>query len=537
MWYNTAMSNYPATVPHVPFTAAAVVALLSSAFAEPLPQVGDGETLTLERRTYHLREEDTTKVWLDPSNNGSGEKSVALLLTGRRDITVDGNGATLVCHGRTFPFAARGCKGVTFRNFTVTTQYPSCAGLTVLEKADDGFTVRFDDGVCPFEVKDGNVEFRLDGHVVSTRDGRLSLHALDRIAIHYLMTPDAPGDKDEFPATFVGVRAERLDGRRVRFAYCGDRHPKSVKCPYAVGERVVVNLEERRYREVFFFEDCEGVRVEGVTIRRFGGMGVVAQRSGDIAVERLKALPPDGERVTLTADIMQFVNCHGKLTVADCDCGDSLDDVINIHGNYLRVEKAAGRKVTLRAMHKSHEGFFPYRRGDALEFVNARTRAVLAKAAVVGVVPSQTDRFVCEVEVDAEVGAVPVGALVENATLNPEVTIRGNDFHDFPHMRVSGRGRYLIEGNRFTRCMGAVVGMDLAEYWYESGRISEMVIRGNAFTDCNALGGRAFLSFGVSGWGGDAPKIHGRVVLEGNAYKGVRAQRHSVAGVREFVER
>ena len=90
----------------------------------------------------------------------------------------------------------------------------------------------------------------------------------------------------------------------------------------------------------------------------------------------------------------------------------------------------------------------------------------------------------------------------------------------------------MIESNRFERCSAAVLGMDLADYWFESGRISDMTIRNNA-----VVKGGGF-HFGLSGWSGngpDVPKVHGRVVLEGNVFDQVRGARWSAVGVRDFV--
>ena len=74
--------------------------------------------------------------------------------------------------------------------------------------------------------------------------------------------------------------------------------------------------------------------------------------------------------------------------------------------------------------------------------------------------------------------------------------------------------------------------MDLADYWFESGRIADMTIRNNAVVQ-----GGGF-HFGLSGWSGgkpDVPKVHGRVVLEGNTFDQVRGARWSAVGVRDFV--
>lgn len=226
--------------------------------------------------------------------------------------------------------------------------------------------------VCPYAVKDGNLTFSLDGHEVSTGNGRLSLHALDRLVIIYLMTPTAPGNKSEFPAGFVGVT------------------------PEVVGEQTVV-----------------------------------------------------------------------------------------------------------------------------------------AKANVLSRTSDPTDARCCEVLVDADISAADVvGLLVENATLNPNVTIHGNRFEDYPNLRLSGRGTYLIESNRFECCCSAVTGMDLADYWYESGRIANMTIRNNV-----VVNGTGFI-FGLTGWRGNEPnlpKIRGRIVLRGNTFEAMRREKWSAVGVREFV--
>jgi hypothetical protein len=347
------------------------------------------------------------------------------------------------------------------------------------------------------------------------------------------MAPGSPGDKSAFPASFAGALAEDRGNREVRFSYYGDTHQKCRPLPYNVGERVVVNLEEKRYRDVFFFEDCRDVTVENVTIRRFGGMGLVAQRSGDIKVEGLKALPPEGERVTLTADILQFINCYGQVSVTDCEGGHSLDDWINIHGNYLKILSVDGRRMRLKPQHPSQQGFFPYRPGDRIECLTAHTRAVTASARVLSVARDAQDASVAVITTDGEIaGRAHAGQLVENATLNPDVTIRGNRFVNFPHLRLSGRGKYLVEGNRFQDCLKAVHGMDLADYWFESGRISDMTIRGNEIVD-----GGGF-AFGLSGWDeGDpaAPKIHGRILIENNTFKSLKGESVSAAGVRELI--
>lgn len=506
--------------------------LLSS--VEALP---NGATLALQKGVYHLYEEGTKLIWLNASNNRSCNKLVAAPVFNKKGITIDGNGSHLVCHGLVSPFATVNSTEITIRNLAITTEYPYSVGFVIEAKDDEGFTIKFDKGICPYKVKDGNIDFILDGNIISSKDGRISLHSMDRIFVVYLMTPEAPGDKSKFPARFLGIEATDLGEGRVHFKYYGDEHPKSAKCPYEVGEYIAINMEEKRRRNAFFFEDCLNIKLESVSVERFGGMAFLAQRCGNVSIEQFKVLPIGEDRVSVTADIMQIVNCYGTVSITDSECGYSMDDVINIHGNYLEVVKVEGSKVKLDVCHASHDGFFPYRKGDSVEFSEKHTRKLLAKAYVVEVTPDPDNISQCTLEVDRSLENLPIGSLVENATLNPDVNILRNRFSNFPHIRLSGRGKYLVEGNEISQCSQAINISDLADYWYESGRVKDVTIRNNLFQNCNALGGNTFISIGVSGWPENAPLIHEKIVLENNRYVGVKDCKIKVNGVVNFINR
>lgn len=492
-------------------------------------------TLVLQKGTYHLYEEGTKTIWLNVSNNRSCDKYVAMPIFNKKGIVIEGNGSKIVCHGLVFPFATVKSEDVIIRNLTITTEYPYSVGFTIESKDDDGFTIKFDDGICPYVVKDGNIDFMLDGNVISSRDGRVSLHSMDRIHVVYLMTPNAPGDKSKFPARFMGINATDLGNGRVYFKYYGDDHPKSAKCPFEIGEYIAINMEEKRRRCAFLFDDCLNVKLENVAIERFGGMAFIAQRSGNITIDHFKVRPREGERVSVTADIMQLVNCYGKVSIIDSECGSSMDDVINIHGNYLEVVEISGKRARLDVRHSSHAGFFPYREGDVVEFSEKHTRRILATARVVSVTPDPDNISQCILEVDSNIEELPIGSLLENTTLNPDVEILRNKFSDFPHIRLSGRGKYLVEDNEISQCSLAINISDLADYWYESGRVKDMTIRNNLFCNCNALGGNTFISIGVSGWPENAPLIHEKIILENNRFVGVKDCRVKVNGVINFI--
>lgn len=479
-----------------------------------------GERIVFDRGEYRFGVEGGRRIHLDPSNNASGEKRVAFFLRGLRDIEIDGGGSTFVFGGGVSPFAILSCTNVTIRNFTARTERPPYVVFSVGRKDPDGFNLTLDPG---FD------DFPLTGR-------HLCFHSLDRGLQDYYMAPDDPESRDWVPTRYLSGKIERRDGQHRFFRYSPEAHKRYSDCRFETGERVCLNLAGNREQIFCFAEDGQNICLEDVTLVTFGGMGMVAQRTQDISVRRMTVRPTPGLPVTLTADAMHFINCAGDIRVEACEIAGMLDDACNVHGNYLEVTSVGGRSAMLKVGHFEQRGFFPYRVGDEIEFVVRHDRRVLKRAKVVAF--ERMSDAVGRLTADVGLGDIPVGALVEDVTLCPNVTLRDNWFHDFPHVRLSGRGRILMEGNRIERCEDGLVAFDLAEYWYESGRLADLTVRSNVFDRCSSKSGAGpYLRIGLTGYSGtedDVPLIHGRVRLDGNRYRGLIGRPFSVFGVRDF---
>lgn len=509
----------------------------------------DGGTLTLEKREYRLTAVGAKKTFLAPSNNTTGEKNVVFPLFDKNDVTIDGNGATLVCDGDVFPFATLRSRNVTIRNLTITKPHPVVAALTVTAADEKGFTVQFAPGGHPYAVTDGELVFTVDGNTLSTRDGLVAFHAMDKFQVHYILTEKSAAnaeDKEAYPSTYSAVAIEDHGNGEVYFRYRdADKDRKlCTKIPYALGRPLGINIYTRR-NLAFFFEDARDVRLENVTIRRFGGMGLVAQRSGYLTIDGLKVLPPKGDIASTTADMMQINSCYGTVTIQNCEGTDSMDDVIDIHGNYMGVESWDGTNVVLRNYRDwgkptgdDHYGFFPVRVGDTLSFLDESNRREIGRMTVAALTADPKDllHVTAKLEGRAKMALkLPKEVLVENMTLYPDVMFRNNRFTHYPNLRFSGRGKYLIEGNRLENAMSAMLIHDHKRYWYETGPVEDMTIRNNVFVDCNAQGGDAFIRICPMGWHGGGKM--GRILLEGNRYEKLKDKRVAAYAVTDLVDR
>jgi len=385
-------------------------------------------------------------------------------------------------------------------------------------------------------VKDGGIFFKFDNDEIGTATQRLSFHATKRFHVSFLFAGETTASLKNIPGVAIRANAELREGRKVYFRYRTDdtRH-KFGKCPYNIGEPVLFNLAEMRERLGLFFRDCENVRVENVRIERGAGMGLVAQVCKNVTLDGFRVVPLPGERVSITADAMQVINCQGDVLIQNCETSSMLDDVIDVHGNYLLVCRTEGNKARLKIGHRSHNGFFPYRPGDSLEFVDARTRKLFLTARVKGLSDVSDDLESVTLETDTDLSSLPKsGVLVDNVTPIPDsVTLRNNYFHDSFNMRFSGRSKWLIEKNRIEKCL-SILCLDLQGYWSESGPIRDMTIRDNDIISSGSV------VIGLSGWhqtDKNVPQIHDKIVIEDNRFVGMGTDRIKASGVKNLILR
>jgi len=472
----------------------------------------DGGTLRFAPGEYHFFEEGAKDLFLASPGSSTGPKKVAIHIEGRKDVTIDGGGARFVFHGQTFPIVAQRCDGLAIRNFTSRVFQPAIAEFTILEKGDDGFLCQFAPDSPPYETTDdGTILFDTDEGRIDSHAQVLSVHALRFCHIQYLATPSCLHDKDTLASTFYSVAAEDRGGGKVFFRYCGDPHPKNAgKCSYPAGEPLCILLGCARTRSLMSISDCRDVEVADVDVRSGTGMGIVADQCENVRILRYKVRPDEGSLVSLTADTMFLVDTKGRIEIAGCESSWSLDDAINIHGNYTALDSVDGRHATLKIQHHAYAGYFPYRVGEKVEFSRGHGtgKAILGRAAVAEFPAPGRDTTSAQIVFDREIPPEWAGCDVANVSHVPTIWIHGNHFHDFLHIRLSAFADILFENNRLSNGQSVMMVDDLTGYWGECGPVHNLTVRGNDCADMR----HTFFDFHVP--------FTGRAVVEGNRLSG-----------------
>ena len=106
---------------------------------EQIMNIQDGERLILDRREYHVFQEDCLNLRLVVSNtcfeeeSPEGEKNTLFYVSNKKGIEIDGNGAKIIIHGVITPFLFAKSKRITIKNLTVEYRRPTMSEFEIIE--------------------------------------------------------------------------------------------------------------------------------------------------------------------------------------------------------------------------------------------------------------------------------------------------------------------------------------------------------------------------------------------------------------------
>jgi hypothetical protein len=282
-----------------------------------------------------------------------------------------------------------------------------------------------------------------------------------------------------------------LGERRIRIDYSNAVPPRDVGLVYQL------RLIEREEPGAFIWES-KNVTLRSINAHYLQTFGIVGQFSEDITIDRVNFAPaPDSGRSTASfADFVQLSGIKGTVTITGSVFDGPHDDPINIHGTYLEVVgQPAPDTLTLEYKHPQTAGFPQFYPGDEVEFVDKLTMFPIenGRAVVVEVdgpsgmdhskpLTTMTVTFDRPLPHGIDTGG---GTVAENITYTPTVVISGNTFRNVPTrgVLVTTRKPVLITGNHFDAMSMASIYISSDAYqWYESGPVTDVVIRENHFT-------------------------------------------------------
>lgn len=432
-------------------------------------------------KRYDFHEEGAfTKEFYISNHDQDNPKKVAFFLNNLRNVTIDGQGASFVFHGRMIPFILTRSQNVKMTNFSIDFELPHLRQLEILTVDKKANEV-----TATIEPK-GNYEI-VNEKLIATGEGY-------EYQPNYAMAfrPDRRltymrGDVGFYPKSVTEVEPNILkikNWEQIQYTEVGERF--ALRTSYRPTPGIVVDF-------------CKDMVFENIQLHYAEGMGLLAQMTENITLDGFSVClkgENDPRYFTTQADATHFSACKGLILSQNGLYEGMADDAINVHGTYLKIiKKINDHTVQAQYMHPQAWGFQWGEVGDTVQFIEALKMEVVSeknylkslksvdKETIVG---AKVYELTFENRLPKQV--VEGNYSIENLTWTPEVIFRNNTIRN---NRARGTlfstpRHVLCEGNTFDHTHGAAILLaGDSNGWYETGACNDVVIRGNKFR--NAL--------------------------------------------------
>ena len=444
----------------------------------------DGEAVILrfEEGRYNFHEKGCAEREYYISNHDqTNPKKVGLALEDMKNLTVDGQGAELIFHGRMLPVSLLRSENCTLKNLHIDFENPHISQVKIIENdpqkgivfepaqwvkyriTKDGFFETFGDGWTMRHNYGIAFEGDTKHLVYNTSDVYCPIKGVKEIAQRCILAPEWK-DQRLVPGTVMALRGWYRPTPGIFLSHDVNTTIENVQVHYAEGMGLLAQL-------------CENI-----TLDKFG----VCLRGEN-----------DPRYFTTQADATHFSGCKGKIVSRNGLYEGMMDDAINVHGTYLKVVKRVDdRTLVGRYMHNQAWGFEWGCIGDEVQFVRSNTMELIGETnRIASIRPYDKEQIAGAREflitftepVDAAINEKS-GFGIENLTWTPEVLFAGNVIRN---NRARGTlfstpKATVVEDNLFDHTSGAAVLLcGDCNGWYETGACRNVIIRKNRFV--NAL--------------------------------------------------
>lgn len=479
---------------------------LEQALRQAATLKGKPVTIKLDPGIYNLKRTDAIQKLYYVSNTTSEQedadptKHIGLLLSGLKNVTLDGTGSTLLMDGEMTSFVVDGCENITLKNFCIDHKHPTQTEITVTENGKDYLIAKVHPTSQYRITSDNKLEWYGEGW--SFTNGIAQMYDPFRDLTWRSWSPM------ENLVKAVEMRPGML------YLQYSQKPDIPVHTTFQIRDAI-------RDEVCGFVNQSKNVRLENIHFYYLGNFGVVCQTSENITVDKCDFGPRPGSGRTNAgfADFIQVSGCKGMVDIKDSRFVGAHDDPINIHGTHLKViELTAPDRAKVRYMHSQTYGFQSFFKGDDIEWVDTQSLLCVAKSKI------KSAKMLSEREIEitlsqplpASVTQHKGDLAVENVTWTPEVRITGNYFARIPTrgILITTRRKSLIENNTFYGTMMCGIQVcDDALGWFESGPVHDLTIRQNTFLEC----GEPVICIEPENRN-DQGAVHKNITIEGNSF-------------------
>lgn len=440
---------------------------------------------TIEFKTgiYNFYPEKAYEKYVKISNNDNGVRKFIFAVEGRKNITINGNGSTFIFHGSVIPFLIENSTNIKIENLNIEYDFPFDL---------EGVVVANNEKEKTFDLKihkDNKYKIKDDILYFSGYDWEIGLGE----NIVYNATTKSPeyftsNYEHNFHKNFL--KAQALDDKIVRFS-----NLNAIKVP-PVGSIYSDKGPHGENRKIVGFRvyKSKNLQLNNINVYHSGAMALIAEKTETISLNKFNVILKEGSTriISSSADATHFINCKGKITIDNCRFENMLDDATNVHGTYMICNQIIDAvTLSVKFGHFQQQGFDFAQKNDTLRFIDRTNLQPIGIGIVKAIEMINENDYTITFEKQIPEFA-DKNIAIENITWMPSLevkncTVKQNRARS---LLISTSRPVLIENNYFGSMMAGIRICGDANYWFESGPVSSVIVRGNTFENIG-IGGHA----------------------------------------------
>lgn len=427
--------------------------------------------------TYHFYPDGAVlKEYYESNTTDINPRICALHFEGIENLIIDGRGSTLIFHEQMQPFTFDSCSNLILKNVTIDWDNPLIAQAEVLKVTDHYIDLGIDPRESPYAIENDKLFFTINRDKKNAWKGTMEF---DRKG-HYVVPQT--GDRGCLGRNWREYRVQAVLPGTIRLYNEFLRKPK-------VGNFLVLRHAERIHSGVFITES-NNIRIDNLRLYHATGLGILAQFSENLTFHNYKAIPNKTKARYFGGgdDGLQVSNCKGQITVSNCEFAGLMDDPINVHGTSVQIQEiVSATELKCKFMHHQSVGLNWGHVGDKISFIENKKMNSLGTGHVASFKPIDKEYFLLAFS-EPIPGNIEVGDALENLTWSPDLFVKDSHFKSSRArgLLVSTPGKVVIENNIFESSGSAILIAGDANGWFESGAVTDVLIRNNTFTElCN----------------------------------------------------
>jgi len=436
--------------------------------------------LTFPAGKYNFRKELAIEKYLFISNNDEGLKRIVFDLSGMTNFEIEANGAEFIFNGYLCPFLIDSSTNISLRNFSID---------YVRTFHSEGKIIAVNKNSIDLEIGK-EYPYQLDNNILIFNDNQGEKYPWATLLEFDIKKREtALYAQDYYRQSNVPI--VQLEPGRIRL---------QAAIKGTVGNKLVFGPSHRLV-PAFTISDSKDVNLSGVKIYHSGGMGLIAQRSGNLFLNEVKVTPaPDKDRiVSCTADATHFSGCFGKIELINCLFENQKDDATNIHGVYVRLEKIiSDTEILVRLVHPQQLGDGFIKDNDRVEFVDPSSLKTKCYSVVSFLRKINKEQMLIQFKAPIDKSILEGDALAQ-ADNYPTVLIKGCTIRNnrARGLLLGSREKIVVDSNYFHTPGAAILFEGDASHWYEQAGVRDVEIKNNIFENCNfGVWGKACIQVG-----------------------------------------